>query len=137
MQVLHTFTNEPNRASHHKDYVNCWATNGQKADSQENQHLALYYLRQSTQLAFWDIQRTRVERGVAIWYIYNMGYVFKTPDACFGIDIKMRDAEKMVDLLDFLLITHEHQDHYSSPTLTWGERYLTPGTILKTGKDVK
>lgn len=79
----------------------------------EKEHPALYYLQKATAHALDDISNTKVKQGLAIWHIYNMGYVFKTADACFGIDIHMRESERLADILDFLLITHEHSDHSS------------------------
>lgn len=62
-----------------------------------------------------EIQTTKVEEGTSvIWMLYNMGYIVKTPSGCFGIDISHRYAEKLAPYLDFLCITHNHADHYSS-----------------------
>ena len=80
----------------------------------EEKHPALCYLQKATVNALDDIRKTKVEQGVAIWYIYNMGYVFKTSESCFGIDIKTSKIEILAEMLDFLLITHEHQDHSSA-----------------------
>lgn len=61
-----------------------------------------------------EIPRTRVEKGtVAIWHLYNMGYVVKTPSQCFAVDIKHPEASRLVPFLDFLLITHKHGDHFT------------------------
>jgi hypothetical protein len=54
------------------------------------------------------------EGTVAIWMLYNMGYVIKTPSGCFGIDIYHRWAKKLAPYLDFLCVTHNHADHYSN-----------------------
>ena len=63
-----------------------------------------------------DIPQTQVKPGtVAIWYLYNMGFVIKTPTTCFGIDIHHRFAIKLEPLLDFMLVTHNHNDHYNIP----------------------
>lgn len=51
--------------------------------------------------------------GAALWHIYNMGFVVKTEKNCFGIDLHHRLGEKLVPYLDFLLITHNHDDHYT------------------------
>lgn len=60
------------------------------------------------------IKNETVESGtVAIYMLYNMGYVIKTPSGCFGIDIYHRWAKKLAPYLDFLCVTHNHQDHYS------------------------
>ncbi|MDE6527919.1 MAG: hypothetical protein K2L78_02590 [Muribaculaceae bacterium] len=63
-----------------------------------------------------EVPHTEVKPGtVALWHLYNMGYVVKTPSHTFGIDIKHRDAEQLAPLLEFLCITHNHQDHVSMP----------------------
>ena len=49
----------------------------------------------------------------AIWYVYNMGLVVKTPKTMFSIDLHHRRAEDFASLLDFALITHNHNDHYT------------------------
>ena len=49
----------------------------------------------------------------AIWYVYNMGLVVKTPKTLFSIDLHHRRAEEFAPLLDFALITHNHDDHYT------------------------
>lgn len=65
-----------------------------------------------------DIPATQVKPGTAaIWYLYDMGYIIKTPEVCFGVDIHHRQAEKLEPLLDFLAVTHNHADHYSLPLL--------------------
>ncbi|MBR2374408.1 MAG: MBL fold metallo-hydrolase [Lentisphaeria bacterium] len=65
-----------------------------------------------------EIPETRVKPGNAvIWYLYNMGFVIKTPTVCFGVDIHHRHAEKLEPFLDFLAVTHNHNDHYSMPLM--------------------
>lgn len=54
---------------------------------------------------------------VVIWYLYNMGFIIKTPTVCFGVDIHHRNAVKLEPLLDFLVTTHNHMDHYSMPLM--------------------
>ena len=49
----------------------------------------------------------------AIWYVYNMGLVVKTPKTMFSIDLHHRRAEEFAPILDFALITHNHNDHYT------------------------
>ena len=48
----------------------------------------------------------------AIWYVYNMGLVVKTPKTLFSIDLHHRRAEEFAPLLDFALVTHKHGDHW-------------------------
>ena len=50
---------------------------------------------------------------VTIWYLYNMGFIIKTPTVCFGVDINHRKGEKLEPYLDFLVVTHNHNDHYT------------------------
>ena len=54
---------------------------------------------------------------VTIWYLYNMGFVIKTPTTCFGVDINHRHGEKLEPYLDFLVVTHNHNDHYTIPLM--------------------
>ena len=49
----------------------------------------------------------------AVWYVYNMGLVVKTPKTLFSIDLHHRRAEEFAPILDFALITHNHNDHYT------------------------
>ena len=66
-----------------------------------------------------QIPDEKVEDGsIAIWYLYNMGFVIKTPNSCFGLDIHHRNADRLEPLLDFLVVTHNHDDHYSIPLMT-------------------
>ena len=65
-----------------------------------------------------DIPQTSVQPGtVMIWYLYNMGFVIKTPTVCFGVDIHHRHAIKLESLLDFIVVTHNHIDHYNEHLL--------------------
>jgi len=63
---------------------------------------------------------------IIMWYLYNMGYVIKTPTCCFGIDIKHKNSEKLVELLDFLLISHRHGDHFDEDMVKAMERSNKP-----------
>lgn len=70
-----------------------------------------------------EIPATKVKRGqVAIWQLYNMGYVVKTDSQCFGIDLYHKYAEKLAPMIDFLLITHNHGDHQWKPLIAEMER---------------
>ena len=42
----------------------------------------------------------------AIWYLYNMGILVKTKSCAFGIDVFHRQDMRLVEHLDFLLVTH-------------------------------
>lgn len=65
-----------------------------------------------------EVKSTVVPNGtVAIWLLYNMGYVVKTPSGCFGVDICNIHAEELAPYIDFLCVTHNHSDHYSTPLM--------------------
>ena len=49
--------------------------------------------------------------------LYKIGYDVETPSTTFGIDIFHPRAAELADKLDFLLITHNHSDHYSQPLI--------------------
>ena len=98
-------------------YKQSWTENPALADRMENEEPILYYLSKATTEAISDIRHTKVERGVVVWFMYNMGYVFRTPQGCFGIDLSFRAAPQLAEDLDFVLATHEHQDHQHDPLL--------------------
>ena len=59
-----------------------------------------------------DIQSTKVETGsVMIWHLYNMGFIVKTPSACFGMDLNHRYAAQFAPYLDFITVSHNDADH--------------------------
>ncbi len=62
-----------------------------------------------------EIRSCKVGSVPAIWHIYNMGYVVKTRDALFSIDLNHRRDLELASMLDFALITHNHNDHYREP----------------------
>lgn len=97
-------------------YEAAWSADPAVADAAEG-HGVLRYLSSAEKLAIADIRATKVARGAAVWFLYNMGYVVKTPDACFGIDVHCRRAVDLVSDLDFLLVTHEHSDHADRPLM--------------------
>jgi len=49
----------------------------------------------------------------AVWLVYNMGVVVKTRESLFSIDLVHRRSEELAPMLDFALITHNHDDHYT------------------------
>lgn len=46
-----------------------------------------------------------------VWSIYNMGYLVKTRESLFAIDLVHRRGLELARELDFLLVTHNHGDH--------------------------
>lgn len=100
---------------------NCTATyfseylksNDQSAESKEKYDVLLYYYRLSIDRIIESLKNDKVEGGTTVIYmLYNMGYVVRTPSSCFGIDIMHRYGKELAPYLDFLCLTHNHQDHY-------------------------
>lgn len=60
-----------------------------------------------------ELKSVSVTSRPAVWLMYNMGIVVKTPRTCFAVDLVHRRAEEMAGLLDFALITHNHGDHFT------------------------
>jgi len=60
-----------------------------------------------------EIPETKVGDVPAVWMVYNMGVVVKTREALFSIDLTHRRASELTPQLDFALITHNHDDHYT------------------------
>jgi len=60
-----------------------------------------------------EVRTTVVTDKPAVWLVYNMGVIVKTPQTCFSIDLMHRRAPEIAPLLDFALITHNHGDHYT------------------------
>ena len=48
----------------------------------------------------------------AVWSVYNMGYLVKTRESFFSIDLVHRRAAELAPFLDFALSTHNHNDHW-------------------------
>ncbi len=82
----------------------------------ENKYPILFYLNNSFDKILKEIKETMVsENEVVFWHVYNMGYIVKTKESLFGIDVFHRRAAELADKLDFLLVTHRHGDHYWPP----------------------
>ena len=54
---------------------------------------------------------TEITDTPAVWSVYNMGYLVKTRESFFSVDLIHRRAIELADRLDFALITHNHGDH--------------------------
>lgn len=48
---------------------------------------------------------------IFIWHVYNMGYVVRTYNQTFAIDVFHRRAAELEPYIDFYLSTHAHNDH--------------------------
>ena len=91
-----------------------YAAESEEAARMEEGSILLYH-RKALEKVLEELPKAEVLEGeVVLWQVYNMGYVVKTPSHCFGIDVKHKDAAKLAPYLDFLLITHAHEDHYTT-----------------------
>lgn len=50
----------------------------------------------------------------AAWLVYNNGYLMKSGELLFSLDISHPDLVDYVSKLDFAMITHNHEDHYQA-----------------------
>ncbi|MGI5869454.1 MAG: hypothetical protein ACOX9C_08440 [Kiritimatiellia bacterium] len=66
---------------------------------------------------FTEIQTTLVTNRPAVWLLYNMGVVVKTPQTTFATDLVHRQGVRLAPLLDFALVTHNHDDHVDTAFL--------------------
>ena len=73
---------------------------------------ALKALEEAFDTVMREVGETDVGDIPAVWCMYNMGCVVKTRRAAFSIDLVHRRAAELAPLLDFALITHNHQDHW-------------------------
>lgn len=131
MQLSHEFW---------KAYRAVWATDPAGAREIEKDHPVLYYFRYAADQSAQEIRNTPVTEGVVIWKLYNMGYVVKTRDACFAIDLVQPGAGDLSDVLDFAIVSHAHGDHYDTNFLNAmvaaGKKVYSPffagGTVIDT-----
>ena len=75
---------------------------------------SLVKLEQSAAKILKEVQETAVGDIPAVWSLYNMGYVVKTKQTLFTIDLVHRRAKEFAPISDFALISHFHGDHYHS-----------------------
>lgn len=74
---------------------------------------SLERLERSFEKVYHEAKETVVANDTpAVWSVYNMGYIVKTRESLFSIDLVHRRAKEFAPLLDFALITHNHNDHW-------------------------
>ena len=74
---------------------------------------ALEVLERAFEKVMREVKDTTVTGDVpAVWSVYNMGYIVKTRESLFSIDLVHRRDAEFAPLLDFALITHNHGDHW-------------------------
>ena len=94
-----------------------------------------YFLRKSFDKVRKEVRTTKVKEGtVAVWLLYNMGYIVKTPTATFGIDLYSKYTDKLLDMVDFGMITHAHGDHN---TKAFTEGMVKRGKPILAAFDIK
>jgi len=99
------------RAAEFEDY---FKASTEEARTWEEERAVLRYLNASFDKVLREFQETKPNEGeVVFWHLYNMGYLVKTPTQAFAIDVKHRRAPELTPLIDFILITHKHDDHYT------------------------
>ena len=100
------------RASEFNDY---FKSSPEDAARWENERAILRYLNASFDKALAELKGTTAEENtVVIWHLYNMGYLIKTPTQTIAVDVKHRRALELVPFIDYLLVTHNHRDHYTT-----------------------
>ena len=88
----------------------------------------LYFYEAAFDKVMREVENTEVATDtVVLWHVYNMGYVVKTADSCFALDLHHRRSEELIPLLDFLVVTHDHTDHRTTRLLD---------SFAKTGKPI-
>ena len=82
------------------------------ADGDTRGLASLEKLEEAFEKVVWEVNETEVGEHPVVWSVYNMGYVVKTREVLFSIDLVHRRAPELAPLLDFALITHNHNDHW-------------------------
>ncbi len=124
-------------------YHKNWKANPSAAADLEKANPILYYLSKATEQSAAEIRSTKVTRGAVIWKLYNMGYIVKTKDACFALDLNQRGSEQLADVLDFAVVSHIHGDHnntiFLDAMIAAGKKVYTPfykkGTLIDTTRE--
>lgn len=75
---------------------------------------ALKRLDDAFERAVAEARETKVCAFPAVWLVYNMGLLVKTRETFFSVDLCHRLAPTIAGELDFALITHNHNDHYTT-----------------------
>ncbi len=81
-------------------------------DGQTRGLAALEKLENAFSKVMGEVTSTKVGDVPAVWSVYNMGYVVKTRQTIFAVDLVHRRAQEFVPMLDFTLVTHNHGDHW-------------------------
>lgn len=112
-------------------------------DAVFHEHFAAYrlpvqqYFRAQVYKVIHELETTKVEKGVRIWKIYDMGFIARTKTVTLAFDLvtgitsgspdfamSAEQVEKLARQCDALLITHRHEDHADK---TVAEKFLELG----------
>ena len=96
------------------------------------------YLEGSCKQAIKWLKKPAPEKGeIALYKVYNMGYIIRTSERAFAIDLRWwgtrSDAKKIARMLDVIFTTHPHGDHYSMDIL---ETMIECGKTVVLSKDL-
>ena len=84
------------------------------ADGDTRGLVALERLEAAAEKVLREAREAAVHDVPAVWSVYNMGYVVKTRESLFAIDLVHRRDAEFAPMLDFALVTHNHRDHWRS-----------------------
>lgn len=123
-------------------------------DAVFHEHFAAYrqpvqqYFRGQVDKVIHELETTKVEKGVRIWKIYDMGFIARTKSVTLAFDLvtgitsgspefamSHGQVERLAKQCDVLLITHRHPDHADKAVaekfLELGLPVLAPGQVWK------
>jgi len=79
----------------------------------------------------WLEQPAPAKGELSMFKIYNMGFIFRTSERTFAIDLRWdgtrEEADKIAKAIDVMFLTHPHLDHYSPLML---EALRDAGTMM-------
>ncbi|WP_294082701.1 DUF4998 domain-containing protein [Proteiniphilum sp. UBA5384] len=109
LKKIEILSDEFNNPSYFGQYLN---SSEEAAIDMEYSSPLLFCYRNAFDKVIDEVKNTQVESGsVAIWLLYNMGFIVKTPSGAFGVDVDHRLASQLEPYLDFICVTHNHVDH--------------------------
>lgn len=123
-------------------------------DAVFHEHFAAYrlpvqkFFRNRVDAVIHELETTKVEKGVRIWKIYDMGFIARTRSVTLAFDLvsgitsgsadfamSAGQIERLAKQCDALLITHKHQDHadraVAKQFLALGLPVLAPDQVWK------
>ena len=123
-------------------------------DAVFHEHFAVYrkpvqqYFRAQVDKVIHELETTKVEKGVRIWKIYDMGFIARTKTVTLAFDLvtgitssssefamSTEQVERLAKQCDALLITHRHPDHadkvVAEKFISLGLPVLAPAQVWK------